>query len=90
MPEGEVTLGELSRSLAAAVLRIDGQFTEVNRRLDNLEFIPRREFDVVVAALTEDVRELKESRLWTQRALIASLLLPVIAAIVIALVVTRQ
>lgn len=89
MPDGEVTLGELARSLAAMESRVNEKFTTVNQRLDNLQFVPRREFEIQIKALGEDVRELRESKQWMQRTLVASFLFPVAVAVVIALVVTR-
>lgn len=89
MPESEVTLGEVARSLVALEARINGQFAEVTRRLDNLEFVPRREFEIQVAAIEADVKELKDGKQWIQRTLVASFLFPILVAVVIALVVTR-
>jgi hypothetical protein len=89
MPPEEVTLGELARSLTALESRLDKKFADVNRRLDTLEFVPRREFEIHVAALTEDVRELRDSKTWMARGLVTSLLLPVLVTIIAAVLVTR-
>lgn len=88
MPESEVTLGELSRNIATMRDEMNGKFIEVNRRLDSLEFVPRREFEAVIAALVEDVKELKDDKTWTRRALVASLLLPIVVGLVLAWALT--
>lgn len=88
-PDGEVTLGELARNLRAMETRVNEKFTNINQRLDNLQFVPRREFDIQIKALGEDVKELRESKQWMQRTLVASFLFPVLVAVIVALVVTR-
>lgn len=88
-PNGEVTLGELSRGLEKLETHMNGGFAAVNRRLDSLQFVPRGEFKIQIDALGEDIKELKDSKQWMQRALVGSLLFPVLVAIVVALVVTR-
>lgn len=89
MPESEVTLGELARNLIAMEGRVNEKFTTVNQRLDNLQFVPRREFEIEIKNLRDDVKELKDGKQWMQRALVASFLFPIAVYVIVALVGTR-
>lgn len=89
MQEGEVTLGELSRSLASLEGRLYQMFGDVNRRLDNLQFVTRDVYDLQVKQLNERIVELEEARRWTTRTLVVSFLFPLLVAALVATVVTR-
>lgn len=97
MPDGDITLGEVSRSLISLETRINGQFSEVkgqvrelNRRFDNLQFVNRETYDVQISALTERVGDLEERNKWLTRTLATAFLVALAAPIIVALVVTRQ
>lgn len=76
----DVTLGEIFRGLNA--LR-----EEMRGRFDGLSFVSREVYDRDMADLKADVKELKDSKQWMFRALIVSLILPLIVAAFVALVV---
>lgn len=83
MNENDITLGELSRVISALKQDISGQFAQVNRRLDNLQYVPRDVYQVQIQQLTDRVDELEESKRWQVRTLVASFLFPVLVAVVI-------
>lgn len=87
--DSEVTLGELSRSLASLEGRLHQMFGDVNRRLDNLQFVTRDVYDLQVKQLNERIGELEDARRWTTQTLVVSFLFPLIVAALIATVVTR-
>ena len=72
MPESEVTLGEVARSLVALEGRINGKFTDVNRRLDNLQFVTRDVFDLSTQQQAERIKDLEDTNRWMARALVSS------------------
>jgi len=86
---GDVTLGELARRLSSMETRIDVKFGDVNRRLDNLNFVSQDVHALAMKSLTERVEMLEESKRWTARTLVASFAFPVLVALVVAMVVTR-
>lgn len=85
----DVTLGEISRGLASLEGRMSEKFAQVNRRLDNLQFVGRDVYDVQVRQLIDRIEDLEDARRWTARTLVASFLYPVLVAAVVALVVLR-
>jgi hypothetical protein len=82
-PNHDVTLGELARGLVALEGRINGQFVGVNHRLDNLSFVSRDVYEVEMKQLREEVEDLKDSKKWMARTLVASLLLPCLVALIL-------
>lgn len=88
-PEPDVTLGELSRSIASMEKRMGEGFSAVNQRLDTLQYVPRAEHDLALRGIREDVKSLEDKWTWMTRALVASFLFPLAVAVVVALVVTQ-
>jgi hypothetical protein len=87
VPAEEVTLGELSRGLAALEVRINEQFGNVNRRLDSLGYVPRGEYELQIKNLQADIRELEDSKKWMVRSLVVAFLFPLVIGMVVTLVV---
>ena len=88
-PENDITVGELSRNMLGMERRLDQRFEEVNRRLDNLQFVPRDVYEMQIRQLKEQVEELLEAKRWTVRTFVAAFMFPVMVAIVVAVAVTR-
>lgn len=90
MPDNEVTLGELARSLSSLETRMNGRFDAVNQRLDGLQFVHRETYTVQMGAVIDDIKELQEGRKWFNRLLATAFLVAFVAPVLVALVVTRQ
>jgi hypothetical protein len=56
--------------------------------LDNLEFVPRGEYELQITNLRSDVRELEEARKWFARTLVAAFLFPLLIVLVTYLMAT--
>lgn len=84
-----VTLGELSRRLAAHERRMDQRFDTVNRRLDALQYVGKETYELQVSQMNQRVEALEEARRWTVRTLVAAFLYPLALALVVAIVMTR-
>jgi hypothetical protein len=89
MPDGEITLGEVNRSLISLEQRINLQFSSINKRLDSLQFVPRGEYEIQIRNLKDEVDELQESKKWLVRSLVISFLFPLLIAVVVATVVVK-
>lgn len=89
MPGGDVTLGELSRRLDSLEGRITGQFGQIMRSIDNLQYVHRETYQAQMAALLDRIEDLEEAKRWSVRALAVSLVMPVLVAIVVAMAVAR-
>jgi hypothetical protein len=89
MPDGEVTIGELSRTIAAMDGRINAQFNAINRRFDNLEFVHRDTYTAQMGALIDRVHTLEESKTWLTRTLVAAFIVAFISPLLVGLVVAR-
>lgn len=85
----EVTLGEVSRALVALEGRINQQFSTVNKRLDTLQYVPRGEYEIQIRSLTDQIRDLEESKKWIVRASVMSFLFPLLIAVLVATVVVQ-
>lgn len=80
--DDEVTLGEVSRNLAALGQSIDNRFAELNTRLDNMGSTFVRG-DVYQAQRADDLRRIKnleDSLQWTRRQVVAAVLTVIIPA----------
>lgn len=89
MPESDITVGELGRSMNQMERRLDQRFEEINRRLDNLQFVPREVYETQSRQMKEQIDELLEAKRWTVRTFVAAFLFPVAVAIIVAVTVTR-
>ena len=83
--DDDVTLGELWRGMIALERRMTDGFSEVNRRFDHLEFVPRETYNL----LAERVQKIEDAERWRNRTLVAAFLFPCIVTLITALVVTR-
>lgn len=88
-PSEDVTLGEIARNVAALRSDVADRFAQINRRLDNLEYVPRGEHNLQVKELSDRIAVLEDHKKWMSRTLVASFLFPVLVASVVALVVVR-
>lgn len=89
MPDSEITIGELSRTIAAMEARIAGAFAEVHRRFDNLQFVNKETYAVQEAAQDSRIEALEEKDRYRGRAILVSLLYPGLLAILMALAFGR-
>lgn len=89
MPDSDITIGELSRTIVAMDARINAQFAAVNHRLDGLQFVHRETFTVEMEALKDRVHELEEAKRWTARTFVAAFLFPILVAVILALAVAK-
>lgn len=85
----DVTLGEMFRLVAGLESRINKKFDDVQGTIAGLSFVSRDVYEVEKRALVERVEDLEESRRWMVRTLVASLLLPILVAGVVAYMVSR-
>lgn len=85
----DVTMGELARRLDRVEGRIAEQFGDMHRQIEGLQFVHRDTYLVQMAAMTARLETLEEKNRWTARALVTSIIFPVIVAITLALVLTR-
>ncbi len=88
-PHEDVTLGEIARGLVSLEGRMNEKFASMNRRLDSLEYVPRGEHNLQIKEVSDRLRDLEDAKTWMSRALVASVLFPVLVAAVVAMVVTR-
>ncbi len=88
-PHEDVTLGEIARGLVSLEGRMNEKFASMNRRLDSLEYVPRGEHNLLFKVVSDRLRDLEDAKTWMSRALVASVLFPVLVAAVVAMVVTR-
>lgn len=86
-PDADVTLGEIARNVAALRSDMGDRFAQINRRLDNLEYVPRGEHNLQVKELADRITDLEDAKRWIARATVVSFLFPVLVAAVVALVV---
>lgn len=86
---GDITLGELARNITALEGRINKQFDGVQKRFDNLSFVPREVYEVENTELRGRIDALEEARRWMARTVVASLALPILVALVVAVVISR-
>lgn len=89
MPDGDISIGELSRNISAMRGDFDRRFIEVNRRLDGLQFVSRDVYTAQMSALDGRIQELEESRKWLARLAGSAMVLGLIAPAFVALVVTK-
>jgi hypothetical protein len=89
MAAEDVTIGELCRRLSAMESRMNAQFSEVNRRLDNLQFVPRDVYQAEMRAHDHRLIDLEEDRKWNRRAIVTSFVWPIIVGLLLAAMVTR-
>lgn len=85
----EVTIGELSRTIARMDLRVATQFEAVNRRLDSLQFVHRETYSVQMAALVDRLEALEEAKRWTVRTFVASFTFPILVGAIVMQAVAR-
>jgi len=88
MPD-EITLGELARRLDRMEVRMDGQFAQVGRQIENLQYVPRDIYALQVGEMSGRIDELEQAKMWLTRTIIASIAFPILVGIIMALVVTR-
>lgn len=89
-PGGEVTIGELYRSISGLKADMAAQFEIVNRRFDSLQFVHRETYAAEMTALRaeiaadrEEINELKERFRWGGRAIIVSFVFPILVSLVV-------
>lgn len=85
----DVTLGEVVRRLDSLEKRMDGNFGNVTRQLENLQFVHRDTYSVQMAAVVDRLEALEESKAWVARGLVTCLIFPVVVAIILAVVLTQ-
>jgi Mg-chelatase subunit ChlI len=83
--DADITIGELSRTIAAMDGRLTSQLQEVNRRLDGLQFVHRETYEAQREAFSTRLATIEEKDTWRGRALVVSFLFPVLIAVVLAL-----
>jgi len=83
----EISTGELDRRLSDMRAEMRSQFDKVNHHIEALQFVSRDTYLVQMQALTERLVKLEDAKTWLSRAVVVSLLFPILAAIVIALLV---
>lgn len=89
MPDSEVTIGELSRTLTRMDARMTTQFEAVNRRLDSLQFVNRETYAVQMEAIVDRLEALEDGKRWIARSFVAAFLFPIMVGIIVALAVAR-
>jgi len=92
----EITLGEIARRMDRMEQRMEAGFRDSAEQVGSLAFVSKESYEVQMRALNERLGNTDkrldaadESRRWVVRALVTSLLLPVIVAVVLALVLTQ-
>lgn len=89
MPDGEVTLGELGRRIDALEKRYtDGQ-KDLSRQITELQFVHRETFEVEQRQTTTRLDAIEERLRFYGRSLFVSFGLPVLVALILAVVLTR-
>lgn len=84
MPDSDVTLGEVYRRLTAVEHSFTNGFNRLGDRIDRLEFVHRDVYTADINTIRARLNELEDDKKWTRRALLTSLLLPVIVGLVLA------
>jgi hypothetical protein len=77
-----VTLGELSRRLDAMERRFEGEFGKLGRSIHDLQFVHHDQYRAERDALVHRVAELEDAHTWIVRAVIASILFPLIVTVI--------
>jgi hypothetical protein len=85
MPE-EVTLGELSRNIKGMEVRVNEKFSEVNHRLDSLQFVPSNVYLIEQEQMKQRLNVLEVRDIWRNRMMVGAFLFPLMIALVIALI----
>lgn len=92
----EITLGEIARRMDRMEQRMEQGFQNATQQIESLAFVSKDTYEVQMRALNErlgtvDKRQdaSEESRRWMVRALVTSLLLPVVVAVILALALTQ-
>jgi hypothetical protein len=76
-----VTLGELSRRLDAMERRFDAEFGKLGRSIDALQFVHLDQYRAERDSDRRRLDELEDSHRWLVRAVVVSILFPLILAI---------
>ena len=88
-----ITLAELARMQVAGEKRtaqaISDMEGRVNKRLDEMQYVPRGEYEQRLKASEEKISDLIESKRWTTRAVASAILLTPISVALTTFVVTR-
>lgn len=87
--EGGVTLGELGRRLSGLERRFDARAQELGDKIDKLQFVHRETFEAKHGALETRVNKLEEAKQFFGRSLFVSFILPIVVAVILAVVLTR-
>jgi hypothetical protein len=82
MNDDPVTLGELSRRLDAMERRFESEFGKLGRSIDSLQFVHHDQYRAERDAIVHRVDELEDTHKWIVRAVVASILFPLIVTIV--------
>lgn len=96
MATEDVTLGELARRLDAFEQRVDRQFAANRQQIESLTFVQRDVYEVRHQALIdrvvmdeERIDALEEAKKWTIRTFVMAFIFPVLAAVLVALTISR-
>ena len=88
-----ITLGELARMQVAGEKRtleaVSAMEARVNKRFDDMQYVPRGEYEARLKASEEKISDLIESKRWMVRAVASAILLTPISVGITTLVVTR-
>lgn len=91
MPDSDVTLGEVFRRLTSLETQFGAGINRLGDRIDSLQFVHRDIHQAEIAALRAEISverartdELEDDKKWTRRALLTSLLLPIIVGLILA------
>jgi hypothetical protein len=89
MPDGDITIGELSRTISGMEKRINDRFDAINRRFDGLEFVHRETYTVQMGMVIDRVEALEESKRWLLRMLAGAFFVAFLAPVLVAWMVVR-
>jgi hypothetical protein len=78
----EPTLGELNRRLDSMERRFEAEFGKLGRSIDSLQFVHHDQYRAERDAIVHRVDELEDTHKWIVRAVVASILFPLIVTIV--------
>jgi hypothetical protein len=91
MPDSDVTLGEVFRRLTSLETQFGAGINRLGDRIDSLQFVHRDIHNADVASLRAElavergrINELEDDKRWTRRALLTSLLLPIVVGLILA------
>lgn len=84
MPDSDVTLGEVFRRLTSVETKFDAGITRLGDRIDRLEFVHRDVYTADMTTIRSRLDELEDDKKWTRRALLTSLLLPIVVGLILA------